>query len=140
MEFIRVQAPWELACVHYLRVAVGLHLNIPPNGEIDEKPEEILEYGLLMDGDTPVATGRLRIVDGRAKFERITVAVAYQSKGHGRRLMAELEAWAREKGLKQAYLTGKLDVEDFYRKSGYASEGEVMYKGRFPLVTMSKRL
>jgi GNAT superfamily N-acetyltransferase len=140
MEIRRVREPWELAAVHYLRIQVALNLNIPPQREIDEKPGEAVEYLLILDGDVPVATGRLRVVEGKAKFERITVAVARQGQGLGRRLMRELEAWARDKGLTEAYLTGKAEVENFYLRIGYATDGPVSYAGTFPLVRMTKSL
>lgn len=140
MKTIRVVENWQLAAVHYLRIQVALSLDIPLAGEIDEKPGEQVDYLLLMDGPTPVATGRLRNYEGRAKFERITVAVGRQGQGVGRLLMQALEAWARELGLRQALVTGKLEVRDFYLKQGYVTDGAVTQTGRFPLVTLTKVL
>lgn len=140
MEIIRVTELWQLAVVHYLRIQVALSLDIPAEGEIDERPGEQVDYLLLMDGHVPVATGRLRHYDGRAKFERITVAVDRQRRGIGRVLMQALEAWAAELGLRQALVTGKLEVCDFYLKLGYATDGTVTHTGRFPLVLLTKEL
>jgi len=140
MEILRVQETWELAAVHYLRIQVALSLNIPIKGEIDEKPGEPRDYLLILDGDTPVATGRFRDFEGKAKFERITVAVDYQRKGIGHLLMGELELWAKEKGFSEVLITGKLEVQDFYLKAGYQAEGPINYAGLFPLVRLTKVL
>lgn len=140
MEIIRVAEIWQLAAVHYLRIQVALSLDIPVAGEIDEKPGEKVDYLLIMDGPAPVATGRLRNYEGKAKFERITVAVDRQGQGIGRLLMQALEAWAHEIGLREALVTGKLEVLDFYLKLGYATDGAVTQGGRFPLVRLTKAL
>lgn len=140
MEIIRVEELWQLAAVHYLRIQVALSLDIPVAGEIDEKPGEKVDYLLLMDGPTPVATGRLRNFEGKAKFERITVAAGRQGQGIGRLLMQELEKWAAELGFSEVLITGKLEVRDFYLKLGYATDGAVTTAGRFPLVRLTKAL
>lgn len=140
MKIIRVTDVWQLAAVHYLRIQVALSLDIPLAGEIDEKPGERVDYLLLMDGAFPVATGRLRNHEGRAKFERITIAVGRQGQGVGRLLMQALEAWARELGLRQALVTSKPEARDFYLKLGYIADGTVTLAGRFPLVRLTKAL
>jgi GNAT superfamily N-acetyltransferase len=140
MDIIRVEETWQLAAVHYLRIQVALSLDIPVSSEIDEKPGDTVDYLLLMDGPTPVATGRLRRYEGKAKFERITVASGRQGQGLGRLLMTELEKWARELGFNEAVITGKLEVRDFYLKLGYATDGEVTQRGRFSLVLLTKTL
>ncbi|MCL2891759.1 GNAT family N-acetyltransferase [Brenneria tiliae] len=140
MEIVRVTETWQLAAVHYLRIQVALSLAIPLAGEIDEKPGEQVDYLLLMDGPVPVATGRLRHYEGQAKFERITVAADRQGQGIGRLLMGALEAWAYERGLRRALVTGKLEVRDFYLKQGYVTDGTVTQTGIFPLVRLTKEL
>lgn len=140
MEIIRVEEIWQLAAVHYLRIQVALSLDIPVAGEIDEKPGEKVDYLLLMDGPAPVATGRLRNHEGKAKFERITVAAGRQGQGIGRVLMRELEKWATELGFREVLITGKLEVRDFYLKLGYATDGTVTPGGRFSLVRLTKAL
>ena len=140
MEIRRVKERWEVAAVHYLRIQVALSLNIPVRGEIDEKEGDQLDYLLIMDGDTPAATGRLRNYEGKAKFERITVGVAYQRKGIGHLLIEEMEKWAYELGFREIFITGKQEVQDFYLKAGYATNGEVIQTGIFPLVHLTKTL
>ncbi|MBG6082422.1 GNAT family N-acetyltransferase [Rubrivivax gelatinosus] len=140
MEIRRVTQRWELAAVHYLRVEVALSLGIPLDGEIDEKEGDRVDYLLITDGGRPLATGRLRHLDGQAKFERITVASTQQRQGHGSRLILALEDWAHELGYREAVITSKAEAEDFYLRLGYVRDGDVVHGGRFSLVRVTKAL
>ena len=75
-------------------------------------------------------------------IENLAVAPAHQGKGHGRRLIAHVEALARELGLSEVRLyTNKLFAENvaFYKKLGYRVDGESAFKGGL-IVHMSRRL
>lgn len=140
MDIIRVTEPWHIAAVHYLRIQVALSLNIPISGEIDEKPGDNCDYLLIMEGETPVATGRLRHFQGQAKFERISVAVGYQGRGIGSLLIREMEIWAAEQGFTQVLITSKWDVRQFYLQLGYQAEGGIIEGGMFALIRVTKTL
>ena len=140
MNIISVTEPWQLAAVHYLRIQVALSLDIPLSGEIDEQPGETPDYLLLMEGNIPVATGRLRAHEGQAKFERISVAVGYQGRGIGSLLIRAMESWAAEQGFRQVLITSKWDVRHFYLQLGYQAQGEVIEGGLFPLIRVTKTL
>ena len=140
MDIIRVTEPWHIAAVHYLRIQVALSLNIPISGEIDEKPGDNCDYLLIMEGETPVATGRLRHFQGQAKFERISVAVGYQGCGIGSLLIREMEIWAAEQGFTQVLITSKWDVRQFYLQLGYQAEGGIIEGGMFALIRVTKTL
>lgn len=140
MNIIRVTEPWHLAAVHYLRVQVALSLAIPLAGEIDEKPGEQCDYLLIMDGETPLATGRLRDHQGQAKFERISVAVGHQGQGIGSLLIRAMETWAAERGFQQVIITSKWDVRRFYLQLGYQAQGDIIDGGLFPLIRVTKNL
>lgn len=140
MDIIRVTEPWHIAAVHYLRIQVALSLNIPISGEIDEKTGDHCDYLLIMEGETPVATGRLRHYQGQAKFERISVAVGYQGQGIGSLLIREMEVWAAEQGFNQVLITSKWDVRQFYLQLGYQTEGDIIDGGMFALIRVTKAL
>jgi ribosomal protein S18 acetylase RimI-like enzyme len=75
-------------------------------------------------------------------IENLAVAPAHQGKGHGHRLMAHVEALARELGFGEVRLyTNKRFAENvaFYAKLGYRIEGESAFKGGF-IVHMSRRV
>jgi ribosomal protein S18 acetylase RimI-like enzyme len=75
-------------------------------------------------------------------IENLAVSPAQQSKGHGHRLMAHVEALARSLGYEEVRLyTNKLFAANvaFYRKLGYRIGGESAFKGGF-IVHMSRRI
>ena len=75
-------------------------------------------------------------------IENLAVAPAHQGKGHGHRLIARVEALARELGLSEVRLyPNKLFAENvaFYKKLGYRVDGESAFKGGL-IVHMSRRL
>jgi GNAT superfamily N-acetyltransferase len=79
---------------------------------------------VIYDDDEPVACGGLRPLDpGTGEIKRMFVAKAARRRGHARRLLAELEAIARDAGqTKIRLLTTELLPEalELYRTAGYA--------------------
>lgn len=141
MKTIRVTSNWERALVYYLRVKVCVEgLNISAESEFDEYDVDKTDYILLMDGKEAVATGRFRVIDGKAKFERICVAFEYQKKGIGKILVEELEKWSKEKGINEVIISGKEEVKEFYTKLGYTTDSKVSYLGNTPIVWLHKNL
>jgi len=82
---------------------------------------------VILDGGEAVATGRLRLVDpdaGVAKVERVAVARDRRGEGLGRRVMAALEARARELGARRVTLGAQESAVPFYEVLGYRVHGE----------------
>lgn len=141
MKIIRVTNNWERALVYYLRVQVCVEaLNISAESEFDEYDVDKTDYILLMDEKKPVAAGRFRVIDGKAKFERICVAIEYQKKGIGKILVEELEKWSKEKGIREVIISGKEEVKEFYIKLAYTTDSKVSYLGNTPIVWFHKNL
>jgi len=140
MNIIRATETWHTAAVHYLRIQIALDLGITLADEIDEKPGDACDYLLIMEGETPVAAGRLRQFQGQAKFERICVAPHFQGRGTGSLLIREMEKWAAERGFRQVLITSKWEVRNFYLQLGYKMEGEKVEGGLFSLIHVTKTL
>ncbi len=105
-----------------------------------DQHEDTAEHILVMDGDQPVGTGRWRIVDGVAKFERICVLPSHRKFGVGKIIISTLEESAREKGLTAAKLHGQTQAEPFYEKLGYKSASGVFIEDGIPHIIMKKNL
>ena len=58
------------------------------------------------------------------QLKQMAVADGRQGKGVGSRLLAFAEAWARRGGYGMIILNARIGVEDFYKRHGYAAEGE----------------
>ena len=72
--------------------------------------------------------------DHRAEVQRVGVATAVRSRGIGRRLMAEIEAAARERGITLLWLTTHdgTDACAFYEAIGYTKLGVMPNFSRRP--------
>jgi GNAT superfamily N-acetyltransferase len=140
VQIIRATAPWELAAVFYVRVSVGLSLGVGPDKEIDEKPDEPVHHLVILDGREPVAAGRWRDWEGKAKLERIGVVPQRRGQGWGRRIIEALEVEALAAGKTATLLTARIEVEKFYQNLGYQSGEDVQGPTHFPLRWYHKAL
>lgn len=88
----------------------------------------------------PVGTGRIRVIDGVGKLERICILEPNRKLGIGKLIIAALEAIAVEQGLEKVKLHGQTHAEGFYKKLGYrTASGEFMEDG-IPHFLMVKEL
>ncbi|TYP74490.1 GNAT family N-acetyltransferase [Paenibacillus methanolicus] len=88
----------------------------------------------------PVGTGRIRVVEGVGKLERICILAPYRKFGIGRGIIAALEDIAVEQGLKQVKLHGQTHAEGFYAKLGYRTASEAFMEDGIPHYLMLKDL
>ncbi|CAM3413565.1 GNAT family N-acetyltransferase [Paenibacillus lupini] len=112
---------------------------VPAENEYDEFDATAKHVLVLYNGE-PVATGRLREVDGAAKLQRICVLESHRKYGLGRAIVEALESAAREAGLKEAKLNGQTHAEAFYAKLGYHTVSDIFMEEGIPHVTMKKKL
>jgi predicted GNAT family N-acyltransferase len=98
-------------------------------------------HAVALDEGRCVGTGRLVVEPGRVgRVGRMAVDRAWRRAGVGARLLAALEERARALGLREIDLHAQCYVEPFYRRHGYAREGEVFEEAGIDHVVMRKRL
>ena len=73
------------------------------------------------------------------QLKQMAVADGRQGEGVGSRLLAFAEAWARRGGYGMIILNARIGVEDFYKRHGYAAEGEPFDENTIPHIRMTKR-
>lgn len=98
------------------------------------------EHILVYYEDEPVGTGRLRVVDGIGKLERICILESYRKFGLGKVIVKALEEIANSKGLAQVKLHGQTHAEGFYEKLGYETASDVFIEDGIPHILMIKTL
>lgn len=101
---------------------------------LDAKCNHILIY----HENKPVGTGRIRIVGGGGKLERICLLENYRSLGLGKVIIKALEDIAKEQNIKQVKLHGQTHAEGFYQKLGYETSSSVFMEDGIPHVLMTK--
>lgn len=140
MEIKRVKNKEELEDAFYIRLKVFVEeQGVPRENEIDEY-EDISQHIVLYDKGQPAATGRLRVIHGDAKLQRICVLKEYRKLGLGKAIIEYLESMAKEKGCKKAVLGAQVQAKGFYEKLGYTQNSGLFMDEGIPHVEMTKQL
>ena len=105
--------------------------------EFDEYEAEAIQV-VGLDGDTVVATCRLRMVDGDLKLERMCVERELRGSGVGTVLLAEAERVARELGVERMIMHAQTRARGFYAANGYEPEGELFMEAGIEHIRMAK--
>lgn len=137
----RIPGDGKLADAFEVRRSVFIEgQDVPESIEMDGNDEDAIHF-VVVDGDQPVGTARLRIPEPEtAKPERVAVIEEYREQGVGRRLMELIEAEGREQGCARAVLHAQTHVIDFYEKLGYEVTSEEFEEAGIPHVEMEKQL
>ncbi len=115
---------------------------VPLEDEFDQydKLDGLCEHILVLYKDQPVGTGRLRVVDGLGKLERICILKPFRKFGLGKVIIKALEEIAEEKGILKVKLHGQTQAEGFYKKLGYQTSSPIFMEDGIPHVLMVKEL
>src|SRR6476620_3597029 len=101
--------------------------NVPMEEEIDHLESEATHFVLYQEG-TPIGAGRLRLVDGYGKVERICVLKESRVSGAGKSLMEGIESFAKKQGIQQLKLNAQTHAIPFYSKLGYEIVSDEFYE------------
>jgi len=143
MEVKRITTLEELESAFQIRTEVFVHeQGTPIVDEFDEFDtlDGRCEHILVYDKGHAVGSGRIRVVDGVGKLERIVILKPYRKYGLGRKIIKTLENMALEKGLKKVKLHGQKQAEGFYHKLGYETASDVFMEDGIEHLLMTKVL
>ncbi|WP_025731657.1 GNAT family N-acetyltransferase [Heyndrickxia ginsengihumi] len=115
---------------------------VPLEDELDEfdKLNGQCEHILVYFNEQPVGTGRIRLVDGFGKLERICILKPYRKFGLGKVIIKALEEIAEKDGVSKIKLHGQKHAEGFYNKLGYLTSSNVFMEDGIPHILMIKEL
>jgi predicted GNAT family N-acyltransferase len=118
-----------------LRRPLGLNLN---DEHLDAESQQ-LHYGLFGDGGELIGCViAVPQAAAAAKLRQMAVRPEQQGKGHGRRLIHEIELHLARQGCLHLVLHARLTAVGFYAKSGYARVGPEFTEVGIPHVRMEK--
>lgn len=109
--------------------------------EYDEN-DNVAKTIVIYDGDDAVGTCRLYWDDevGCHHVGRIAVPKQRRGEGLGALIVTEAERVIKELGGKEVFISGQIQVADFYKKLGYTQYGEVYMEENHPHVALKKTL
>ncbi|MFJ7930724.1 GNAT family N-acetyltransferase [Peribacillus sp. NPDC096448] len=143
MDSKRITTENDLKIAFHIRKEVFVEeQGFPLEIEFDEFDtlDALSEHILVNYNEKPVGTGRLRVVDGLGKLERICILEPYRKFGLGKIIIKTLEEIAKEKGITQVKLHGQTQAEGFYKKLGYRTSSDVFMEDGGPHLLMIKEL
>ena len=109
--------------------------------------EEFDQYDQLNNGcdhilvyynGEPVGTGRVRVVEGVGKLERICILKEYRKYGLGKIIIEALERIVEERGFSSVKLHGQVQAQGFYTKLGYDASSAIFMEDGIPHILMVK--
>jgi predicted GNAT family N-acyltransferase len=98
------------------------------------------EHILVYFNEQPVGTGRIRMVDGFGKLERICILKPYRKFGFGKVIINALEEIAESNGVSKVKLHGQKQAEGFYKKIGYQTSSDLFLEDGIPHILMMKEI
>lgn len=143
MNLKKITSADELEAAFSIRKKVFVEeQGVPLKDEFDEFDtlDGPCEHILAFCEGQPVATGRIRVLDGKGKLERICILEPYRKTGIGKKIISALEEIVVEKGYQQAKLNGQTQAEGFYKKLGYRVASAEFIEDGIPHILMIKDL
>lgn len=117
---------------------------VPLELEIDEHDRDDIAavHALARDEDgTAIGTGRFYELDAASvKIGRMAIDADRRGRGAGARLLEALIAEAQRRGFTQAHLDAQTVAAEFYRKAGFADDGDPLWDAGILHQPMSKQL
>ncbi|MCR6111302.1 GNAT family N-acetyltransferase [Bacillus sp. A301a_S52] len=107
--------------------------------EIDDKEQDAIHFIVYVQC-VPAGAGRIRLLEGVAKVERVCVLQDYRKHGVGALLMEKMEEVAEQKGVTKLSLNAQKHAEAFYKKTGYQTVSDTFYDAGILHVRMEKEL
>jgi predicted GNAT family N-acyltransferase len=115
---------WAAARAEASRIRLKVFVEeqrVPPEIEVDDMDAACLHALAWLDGNA-VGTGRL-LPDGH--IGRMAVLAESRALGVGGAILERLVEEARRKGMREVVLSAQTHAIGFYRRHGFAEEGEV---------------
>lgn len=138
LRVIIARTPAEREDVVAVRVAVFVdEQQIPREEEIDEHDDTAIFCAGYVGG-TPVAAGRLVLLDGYGKIGRMAVLASHRGRGYGAAVLDALEREGASQGTRVFRLSAQLHAAPFYERAGYTRVGDVYDEVGIPHIAMEK--
>jgi len=141
VEVKRITLEVDLSVAFNIRKEVFVEeQGVPLEDEFDEFDtlDGKCEHILVFYDEQPVGTGRIRVVDGLGKLERICILKPYRKYGLGKIIIQALEEVSGELGVSQVKLHGQTHAEGFYQKLGYRTSSNMFMEDGIPHLLMVK--
>jgi len=98
--------------------------NVSMELEIDGEDDKATHILVLL-GKEAVGCARIRIIDNKAKLERIAILDEYRGEGYGKDLVNFLVKFCINKKVDEIYMHAQYYLKTFYSSLGFKERGEI---------------
>lgn len=137
--FLRATELYQQAGAYYVRIqAMAKAHGITLRQEFDEHDAPETKYIVVLDGEFPVATCRMYLIDEKTvMLGRVVVLPEYRGHGLGSRTVQAGLDWMREEGIKKVCIESRTVATEFYKKLGFIqTSDEIIHGDTFDCVPM----
>ncbi|RDV15850.1 GNAT family N-acetyltransferase [Pontibacter diazotrophicus] len=126
IELKRIDQEQDLKAAYSIREKVFvIEQQVPADAEYDQYEGTAKHYLATCEG-VPCGAARWRVTDKGIKLERFAVLAEYRNKNVGAKLLeAVLQDVRKEHAAKEIYLHAQLPAVNFYKRHGFATEGDM---------------
>lgn len=126
IQVIRAEQEDDLRKAFSIRERVFVHeQQVPPDAEHDEHEPVAKHYLATFDGE-PCGAARWRKTDAGVKLERFAVLPEFRNKKVGEQVLkVVLEDVKQAHPQEKVYLNAQLPAVNFYKRNGFAAEGDL---------------
>ncbi|MCB5160820.1 GNAT family N-acetyltransferase [Marinomonas algarum] len=110
---------------------------IDPLDEWDDIDQDAVHF--VSFGTTAVPTGTCRLSEN-GQISRLAVLASYRHQGYGEMLLNRAIKVAREMGIRQVFLHAQTDVQPFYDKQNFITDGKVFLEAGKMHVRMERAI
>lgn len=142
MEFITINGTSDDRYKHCLHIRTDVFVHeqgVDAALEQDEYDQLATHIVLYLDGEA-VGTGRIRLLDTKAKIERVSILKSARNKGLGKRLIQQMESKASDLGASKLSLHSQEHALPFYLNLGYSLVSERFFDAGIPHFAMEKTI
>lgn len=110
---------------------------VDPEIEHDSCDEHSIHIVGYLD-QRPIAAGRVQIVAGKGKIQRVAILKPYRNRGLGKQLMLAIEQIIKKNKINSSYLNAQSHAVPFYHAIGFKVSSQPFYEAGIEHVTMNK--
>ena len=102
-----------------------------------EEDDSALHFGILHNGELVSCLSVFMSDDATCQIRKFATRQAFQGKGFGRYLFAQVIEKMQARGAKLIFLNARISALAFYKKQGFITEGTPFYKRGVEFIRMT---
>ena len=112
--------------------------DVPEEIEIDEF-DKTAKHIMVLYKNKPIGCARIRLINKKAKLERIAILKKYRGNGFGKILMDYLIDYCKNNNVKEIMMNSQYYLKDYYNKFGFKPRGKTFMEAGIKHIEMYQK-